>query len=91
MLYAAGETIDDSTDEENESNTLLPNRPPLDWLKESKEKLCLRDSCREAIRKHVLILDPHGNLFDRVPKLGLPAVLNNYLLYNVSVSKTPLM
>ena len=85
MLYAAGETIDDSINEENESKTLLPNRPLLDWLKESKAKLSLINSSREAIRKHLLIVDPHRNLFERVPKLGLPATLNNYLLYNVSL------
>ena len=90
MLYAAGETIDDSINKENESKTLLPNRPLLDWLKESKAKLSLMDSSREVIRKHLLIVDPHRNLFDRVPKLGLPAMLNNYLLYNVSLGgKSP--
>ena len=29
-------------------------------------------------------LDPHSNLFNRIPRLGLPEVLNQYLLYGVS-------
>ena len=40
--------------------------------------------CRKTIRKHLLKLDPHTHLFSRVPQLGLPTLLNNYLLYDVT-------
>ena len=42
----------------------------------------LRHLCREAIRKHLLEMDPHENLFRRVPRLGLPAALQSFLLYD---------
>ena len=46
--------------------------------------LSLKHLCRKAIRKHLLELDPHSHLFGRVPKLGLPTLLNEYLLYDVT-------
>ena len=71
VLHVAGEIMD--------MGGSLP-----DWLKESKAQLNLMDACREAIRKHLLNLDLHGNLFCRVAGLGLPTALFKYLLYNVS-------
>ena len=41
----------------------------------------LKHLCREAIREHLLHLDQHKNLFQRVPRVGLPALLQSYLLY----------
>ena len=52
----------------------------------SQTSLFLNHLCRKTIRKHLLKLDRHGNLFVRVPKLGLPAPLNSFLLFNVSLS-----
>ena len=46
----------------------------------------LKKMCREAIRNHLLNLDPHVHLFCRVPKLGLPTCLIRYLLYYVELS-----
>ena len=48
-------------------------------------KFSLQHLCREAIRKHLLELDPHAHLFSRVPKLGLPKSLTEYLLYYKSL------
>ena len=48
-------------------------------------KLNLKHLCREAIREHLLAIDPHENLFGRVPQLGLPSSLAKYLLYNMSL------
>ena len=45
----------------------------------------LKHMCREAIRKHLLELDENINLFQRIPKLGLPSLLVKYLLYHVSL------
>ena len=43
--------------------------------------------CREAIRKHLLKLDPHENLFFRIPGLGLPSLLVKYLLFDESLDE----
>ena len=48
----------------------------------------LKQLCREAIRKHLLDLDPQEHLFDRVPRLGLPRSLASYLLYNMSLDES---
>ena len=45
----------------------------------------LKHLCRVRIRNHLLELDPHQNLFVRVPQLGLPKSLALYLLYDVTV------
>ena len=50
-------------------------------------KISLMNSCRETIREHLMQISKI-NLFVRVPKLGLPAVLQEYLLYNISLNKT---
>ena len=47
----------------------------------------LKHLCREAIRKHLLLLDPHEHLFGRVPQLGLPKLLREYLLFRMSLSE----
>ena len=41
--------------------------------------------CRMAIRRHLLELDPHENLFLRIPRLGLPSGLVKYLLCDASL------
>ena len=50
-----------------------------------KEGMLLKHICRNTIRKHLLKVDPHTNLFIRVPRLGLPSSLTRYLLYNISL------
>ena len=71
LLYAAGETID-------ETEAQVP-----DHLKPTE--LSLKHLCREAIRKHLLVIDPHQHLFYRVPRLGLPDGLSRYLVYNIEI------
>ena len=75
LLYAAGETIDGSTDAEK-----LP-----DCLKFKALKLNLKHLCREGIRNHLLDLDPHTHLFGRIPQLGLPSLLTEFLLYDAAL------
>ena len=42
--------------------------------------------CRECLNgKHLIKIDPHGNLFGRVPRLGLPTSLTSYLLYDATL------
>ena len=74
LLYAGGETLD-GTDVDK-----IPEE-----LKFEEEQLELKHICREAIRKHLLKLDPHQHLFSRVPKLGLPSSLTSYLLFHISL------
>ena len=45
----------------------------------------LKAACRETIRKHLMNINPHGNLFDRTARLGLPSLLRDFLLYHVSL------
>ncbi len=52
---------------------------------ETEEPESLAGQCRGFVRKHLLQLDPHQNLFLRVPKLGLPSPFSKYLLYNMSL------
>ena len=49
------------------------------------EKLELKHLCRVKIRQHLLSVDPQTNLFVAVPLLGLPPLMNSFLLYNMSV------
>ena len=41
--------------------------------------------CRAVVRRHLLKLDPHENLFLRIPRLGLPSLLVKYLLFDASL------
>ena len=75
LLYAAGE-IPSATVAEKVS-TLLQFKPYDDTK--------LKHICRESIRKHLLQMSPHQHLFGRIPHLGLPPSLVNYLLYNSSL------
>ena len=74
LLYAAGETLDGTAEDK------IPEE-----LKFEEEKLELKHICREAIRKHLLKLDPHQHLFSRIPQLGLPSIVSEYLLFNQSL------
>ena len=74
-LFAAGETPPD--------NTTL--RGILFTAKMEESVIILKQMCREAVRKHLLELDPRAHLFDQVPTLGLPELLSAYLLYNISL------
>ena len=53
----------------------------------SAEEICLKDPCRRVIRKHLLNLNRNENLFVRVPRLEIPAVLKDYLLFYQTLLK----
>ena len=75
VLFAAGETI----------NGKIPNDLP-DYLQQVTElNLCLKDMCRITIRKRLVNVHPHQNLFHVVPQLGLPSLVAEYLLYDMSI------
>ena len=77
LLYAAGEKLIYGI-----SRAHVP-----DYLKHNKLKLDFNHICREAIRKHLLDVDPHSHLFGRIPRLGLPSAITEYLLYEVSLEE----
>ena len=79
LLYAAGETLDGITIDEDDENTSCV----LDYLE--KREINLKELCRKAIRKQLLQLDLHGCLFNRIPQLWLPKLLTQYLLWNMSL------
>ena len=49
-----------------------------------EEVMRLKHLCRQCVRKHLLQMSP-VNLFVQVLQLGLPTLLQKYLLYNVSL------
>ena len=44
--------------------------------------LSLKETCRREIRKHLIDINPQSHMFGRVPRLGLPTLLQSYLLYD---------
>ena len=83
LLHAAGETTDGTKKYEFDISgitfTRLIEFP--EYLRERHLNLTLKEVCRETIRKHLLDINPHLNLFVRIPQLGLPSRLTHYLLY----------
>ena len=75
LLAAGGETID-------KTKVQIPK-----YLKPRKITH-LMHLCREVIREHLLELDPHTNLYGRVPRLGLPSLMTDYLLCDVSLDES---
>ena len=55
----------------------------LDYL--DKREINLKELCRESIRKHLLQLNLHQCLFSKIPQLGLPKLLTQYMLCNMSL------
>ena len=82
LLVTAGETLDGAT------NTVTNTRNQLlnigDYLEQEDT---LKGACREAIRKHLLQLDPREHLFYRVPKIGLPAEITKFILFGLSLDE----
>ena len=76
LLFAAGEILDDDGLKDVAEDVLQ--------LKELR--IQLKHICREAVRKHLLNLDPHQHLFGRIPHLGLPEIITQYLLYDQSLT-----
>ena len=69
-------------------NLLLAAGEELDEeYPDTPEEIRLNHLCRETIRKHLLNLNQNENMFVRVPKLGLPAILTDYLLFNQKLQK----
>ena len=78
MLLAARELVKrDRTYIEPCEQKILKAAPV--FLRRKKLKMNLMHICRRVIRKHLLKLDQHNNLFLRIPQLGLPSIVSDYL------------
>ena len=71
MLFAAGASVNSEHDRED---TGTPD-----------SQFCLKHLCRVKIRKHLVYKNRNLNLFQSVPRLELPSLLQEYLLYNISL------
>ena len=49
--------------------------------------MCLKEFCRETIRKHLKEVDKHSKFFVRIPEIGIPPSLQIFLLYDVVLEK----
>ena len=87
LLFAAGETLDGPTInvEQRDYGALRITVPSC--LRQKHPELCLKDLCRQAIRKQLINNDPHSHLFKKMPLLRLPTIIENYLLYNCSLQQ----
>ena len=47
----------------------------------------LMGMCRDRIRTHLLRLDAHTHLFHRVRRLGLPAALHRYIVFDQTIDE----
>ena len=79
-LHAAGEVVEGTYVRKADYNKPVP-----DYVQElNRPEGNLKDMCRRAIRKHLMELSP-VNLFCKIPQLGLPKLMENYLLYGVNL------
>ena len=85
LLYAAGETIDGCTIRRTSDAGQNERAHVPQILFQKKLKMNLKHICRNAIRSHLISLEPQTHLFHRIPQLGLPPSLTEYLLYNLSL------
>ena len=85
LLFAAGETVPQKIARWFPQHKVIN---AIDYLPQIKIQFYLKQLCREAIRSHLLELDPRTNLFDRIPRLGLPTPLAKYLLYNTTLDSS---
>ena len=89
LLFAAGEIIENSWIEYmgDDQYEICKDIDVPNYLLNTELKFCLKHLCREAIRKHLLHLDPHTHLFGRVPRLRLPSLVAEYLLYDQTLGR----
>ena len=92
LLLAAGDTIDGNTHHRTTTVASVVNGevkiPDYLLVMIKPETICLMSLCRDVIRKHLISLNCNTNLFIRIPQLGLPSLLTQYLLYNMSLTES---
>ena len=89
LLFAAGEKTDGAIFDIGGSDITDQLHVPYYLRKLTEPIMCLKHQCRAAIRKHLINLNPNLHLFHGIPKLGLPSVLTEYLLFDMSLDTSP--
>ena len=84
LLIIAGEKLEGTTLRLTPDGSVVDTKLDGDTMDGSIKELCLKHKCRNVTRKNMIDASP-VNLFHRVPQLGLPSMLSEYLLYNVSL------
>ena len=88
LLFAAGVKLHRKLKRnEGVPSPFIKRREFLHFLPLSGCNFSLKHLCRKAIRKHLLQVDKHTNLFTRVTQLLLPRHLPEYLVYDMSLEK----
>ena len=85
LLLAAGEKIGGTTVPVYDHRGRVTDRAPVPETLIPGDTLCIKYICRETIRKRLIEVDPHTNLFHKIPQLPLPSLLHSYLLYQESL------
>ena len=81
LLFAAGAS---PMDEADEDDNYIP-----EFFQFLDIKYDLKHMSRESIRRNLMRIDRKRNLFLRIPKLGIPPSLSQYLLYYMSLFVKP--
>ena len=87
LLYAAGEVVEwPELENWAQGCVFIPEwLQGVEAVRNREECWNLMDLCRVLIRSLLLQLDCHSNLFIRVSRLGLPAPITRYLLYDMTL------
>ena len=86
LLFAGGETVEGRKVERYHfSKDVLYRIDVPEYILELQKPFSLKEMCREIIRKKLIQINHPKNLFCIVPLLGLPSLLEAYLLYNMSL------
>ena len=91
LLYVAGEKLDVPEDlrlRRHQRRLKAIEKEIPKYLKQEEGAETTQDLdkiCRKVIRKRLLDVDQHGNLFLRIPKLPLPTCIISFLLFGYSV------
>ena len=72
FLFATGEILDKSI-----------SKVPT-YLRDAMSESSLKALCRKSIRGHLIDLESHSHLFDRVTHMGLPSLLVSYMVHGIS-------
>ena len=88
LLIVAGEKIGDSYSFRGPlAGPIVVRLPIPEYLREQNSKICIMQMCRQVIREYLIKINPNQHLFHRIPQIGLPTVLSDYLLYGLSIEK----
>ena len=88
LLLVAGEKIDGTTVPVCDRRGNVTDHAPVPAEIIRGDPLCLKNICRETIRKRLIEVIPYANLFHKIPQVPLPPVLHSYLLYDESLDRS---